>query len=121
MFRKFTYLLLIFSVFWQAGGLTVGALAAQNYADGNNHAGHAILHWQNSDHHHHDDGGLHADNSGGSIEHMQVESMGNTLGMPAADFPASHALALWAPTVHGAPAFLSPDPDGLLRPPKNSA
>ena len=92
MFRKFIYLLLIFSVFWQAGALTTGALAAQAYAAESGHTSHTVLHWQDSDHHHHDDGSLHADDSGGSAEHMQAESVGNAPGLLAADYPAPHAL-----------------------------
>ena len=120
MFRKFIYLLLIFSVFWQAGALTTGALAAQAYAAESGHTSHTVLHWQDSDHHHHDDGSLHADDSGGSAEHMQAESVGNAPGLLAADYPAPHALLSSAPVVQGEPCFTSPCLDGLLRPPKAS-
>lgn len=105
---------------WQAGALTTGALAAQAYANGSARAGHPVLHWQDSDHHHHEDGSLHADDSGGSTEHMQAESVGNTPALLAADCPALHAFPSPAPVVQGEPGFTSPHPDGLLRPPKAS-
>ena len=121
MYRNFIYLLLIFSVFWQAGALTTGALAAQAYADECGHTGHAVLHWQDSDHHHHhDDGSLHADESGGSTQHMQAESVGNMPGLLAAHCPALYALLSSAPIAQCEPGSTSPSLDGLLRPPKTS-
>lgn len=120
VFRKFIYLLLIFSVFWQAGALTTGALAAQAHTDESGYAGHTVLHWQDSDHHHHNDGSLHADDSRGSTEHMQAESVSNAPGLLAADVPALYSLRSSAPVAPGEPCFSSPCIDGLLRPPKAS-
>lgn len=120
MFRKFLYLLLIFSVFCQAGALTTGALSAQVSGAESGHAGHAVLHWQESDHHHHDDGGLHTDESSSTADHMHAESVGNTPGLLAAAYRTTQALPFSAPAMQGDPDFLSLHPDGLLRPPKAS-
>ena len=81
-------------------------------------SGHAVLHWQAFDHHHHDDGGLHSDDSGGTAEHMQTESIGNAPCLMAANHPAPQTLPSLAPDVRDELGFTSHYLDGLLRPPK---
>jgi hypothetical protein len=116
MVRKVLSLLLILSLFWQSvAGAGVYAMTEIE------ESGHVVLHWQDSDHHHHDDGALHADDSGGSVQHMHADGASSSPGLLTAGWGNVPTLRSDGPAVLAELPFPSAFLQGLLRPPRTLA
>lgn len=115
MRKRLTALLLLFLSFWQVAS-AAGLSAA--WLDGGTALDHAAVHWQGEAHHHDDDGGVHADDSQDSIQHMMADC---SFHHPAV-LQAPAVVALESPPQHVAQTAhaLPPAPylDGLRRPPR---
>lgn len=116
MRKRLTTLLLLFLSLWQvasAAGLSGAWLEAGSAPD------HAAVHWQGEAHHHDDHGGIHADDSQDSIQHMMADCSFHHLAV----FQAPSVVALESPTQHvpQTAQSLPPPPylDGLRRPPRS--
>lgn len=116
MARKVLSFLLILSLFWQSAAIA-GVYALTEIEE----TGHVVLHWQDSEHHHHDDGALHADDSGGPVQHMHADSASNSPGLLTAGWGTLPALRSGGPAILAEPPFPSAFPQGLLRPPRTHA
>lgn len=117
MARKVFALLLLLSVFWQAGSMAGYVAGLENRED----SIHVVLHWQDSAHHHHDDGAQHADDSDSTAHHMHAESGNHATGLVTLGWRDAVALRLAVPAALAAPPHVSPHLKGSLRPPQAAA
>jgi hypothetical protein len=115
--RKFLFLFLLTSVFWQAIGVAGKGTLVSGQAD----LAHAALHWQEANHHHHDDGSYGFDNSKASAKHLTADgvvaspALVQSNSVPVADYAAVR------PPMTDDAASTPPYLERLRRPPRLSA
>ena len=117
MLRKFLFLFLLTSVFWQAIGVAGKGTLVSGQAD----LAHAALHWQEASHHHHDDGSYGFDDSKASAKHLTADgvqaspALVQSTSLPVADYAAAR------PPITDDAASTPPYLERLRRPPRLSA
>jgi|688.fasta_scaffold322149_2 hypothetical protein len=114
MVRRFTVLLVLFAMVWQAVAMARPGSTVNVMSD----LAHAALHWQEQAHHHHDDGSLHLDDSQASVLHVMLDHVTVTnalLPSGPQEFPPGASERPCGP--QGARTS-APFIDGLLRPPR---
>lgn len=116
MRKRLTVLLLLFLNLWQVAS---AAGLSESWFDQGHASDHAVMHWQGEAHHHDNDGGgIHADESQDSIQHMMADCSFHHLAV----FPVSSVVALEPLPQHVAqtaqPVPPPPHLDGLRRPPR---
>lgn len=116
MRRSFGLLFLILCVLWQTAVMAGGRWAPTEMAD----VGHAALHWGGAAHHHHDDGSWHADDSGESLAHVQLDGAPQLAALLPAGAAAPAPVAGLAPDSRCRIVLPAPPPDGLRRPPRTA-
>lgn len=115
MRRGFGLFLLLLSLLVQsvvmAGGRTLPVVGGD--------LGHAVLHWQDEAHHHHDDGSYHADASGDSLAHVQLDGALLLTALHGPELSVVGPLAASAPPSACALHLPTPPPQPLRRPPRS--
>ncbi len=115
MRRSAVLLVVLFALFWQTVAMASVGVTSNARAD----MEHTALHWLEEGHHHHEDGSYHLDDSKESVQHMLCDHNCATVALlvtSSHDFPPVGSVTPGGPRI--APVS-DPDPEGLLRPPRD--
>ena len=117
MFRRLHALVLLVVLLWQPLVMLVPTALAQQGIE----LAHLIGHGHGEDHHHHDDGMLHTDHDGEKTQHSHLDSGATPAGLLTSLRLSFINITSASPSEMSCLWCASPDLEGPLRPPMQTA